>query len=133
MIKTLATLLAGAVAAAVLIVACSDDSPPDADAAVCDCPAAEAPLAGRIMRVRGLDSDLPANSFTIATASCPTGAILLSGWCQIVNMAGTPPQAAIVASGSSPSEANTWQCNWNNYNIGSGITHAEAVCLMPAL
>lgn len=133
MIKTLATLLAGAVAATVMIVACSDDSPSDADAAVCDCPAAEAPLAGRVMRVRGLDSDLPANSGTNASASCPAGALLLSGWCEIVNMPGTPPQAAIVNSGSSPFEANTWQCTWRNYSLGSGTTHAEAVCLMPAL
>lgn len=132
MIKNLILLLSGTVLSAGVIVACSDDSPHDADAGVCDCPAAEPPISGRFMRMRGIDGSLPANSFGIGSATCPAGATLISGWCDFENMPGTPPQLALVKAGSSPDTPNTWQCQWNNYNGGSATVHAEAVCLVPA-
>ncbi len=132
MIKTIATLLTGAAFAAGLIVACSDDSPRPVDAATCDCPAAEPPIAARIVRVRGADGTLPANSFTGASATCAAGATLISGWCDFENMPGTPPQLALVRAGSSPATPNVWACVWQNYNGGSATVHAEAACLMPA-
>ena len=46
--KGLMTLAAGVGVGIALVLSCGDDSPGDADAAVCDCPAAEAPLAGRV-------------------------------------------------------------------------------------
>ncbi len=128
MMKTLATLMAGAVGATVLIVACSDDSPRDADAAACDCPAAEPPLAGRMAQVRGADSTVAANGFGTATATCPANAILVSGWCELVNGGA---QAALVNAGPFPSQPQTWTCLWNNYNAGIGTVHAVAFCLMP--
>jgi hypothetical protein len=131
-IKSIAMLLAGAAIGAALIVACSDDSPGNADAAVCDCPAAEAPLAGRFSRIRGVDTLLPPNSGTVGVAVCPAGSILISGWCGIENMPGSPPQAALIESGPFPGLPNNWTCNWNNYTLGSATVHAEAVCLMPA-
>ncbi len=134
MMKTLATLIAGAIGATVLIVACSDDSPSEADAAVCDCPAAEAPLQGRIMRVRGLDAVLAPGGRANAEADCPAGAILLSGWCDEVQEAGTQPTIAITKAGASPNQPNLWSCVYKNYSTGgpNTIVHAEAVCLMPA-
>lgn len=132
MMKTLASLVAGAVGAAALIVACSDDSPGRVDAATCDCPAAEPPIPGRVTRLRSLDETLQANSGVAAIVACPSGATLVTGWCDFENMPGTPPQLALVRSGSSPAAANTWLCDWQNYNGGSATVHAEAVCLMPA-
>jgi hypothetical protein len=131
MMKTVATLLTGAVFAAGLIVACSDDSPRPVDAATCDCPAAEPPIASRLARTRGVDAVLPANSVTTAVATCPAGATLVSGWCDFENVPGTPPQLALVRAGSSPVLPDTWTCIWQNYNSGSANVHAEAVCLMP--
>lgn len=84
------------------------------------------------MRVRGIDGSLPANSSGVGLATCPAGAILISGWCDFVNMPGTPPQLALVQSGSSPAAEGTWTCVWQNYNGGSATVHAEAVCLVPA-
>lgn len=129
MMKTLATLLVGAVGATAMIVACSDDSPRDADAATCDCPAAEPPLAGRVMQVRGTDADLQANGTGVGVATCPANSILISGWCELTN---SSAQAALVNSGPFPSQPQTWTCEWRNYNAGIGTVHAVAFCLMPA-
>ena len=137
--KMILTALASAATAAVLVIACGDDSPTHvdaaidsrADAAACDCPAAEPPLAGRIMRVRGLDGPLGPSGGGASLATCPTGAILLSGWCDIVNDPGTPPQARITTIGASPTTPNTWLCVWENSAFGSAVVHAEAVCLLP--
>ncbi|MBP9166840.1 MAG: hypothetical protein KBG48_05610 [Kofleriaceae bacterium] len=134
MMKTLATLIAGALSATVLIVACSDDSPTEADAAVCDCPAAEPPLAGRVMRVRGLDDVLAPGGTANASAQCPAGSILLHGWCDEVQEAGTQPTIAITKAGAFADQPNYWTCVYKNYSVGgpNTIVHAEAVCLMPA-
>jgi hypothetical protein len=134
MMKTLAAATAGAAFAVVLVVACSDDSPGDADAAVCDCPASEPPLASRVMRVRGDDATLVPGGATFAVAQCPTGAVLLNGWCAAVPEGGTRPEIAIVEGGASPVQAGVWSCRYENYSVGgpNTIVHAEAVCLMPA-
>lgn len=130
--KTAIVFLAGAAAATGLVLACSDDSPRPADAATCDCPAAEPPIAGRVTHVRGLDDTLPANSVVNAIATCPADSTLVGGWCDFVNVPGTPPQLALVKAGATPAIAGAWQCTWQNYNGGSATVHAEAVCLMPA-
>ena len=129
MMKPLATFLMGAIGAVALVVACSDDSPGDADAATCDCPAAEPPLAGRIAQVRGTDAPVDPNGLGVATASCPANAILMSGWCEYHS--GGSAQAALVSSGPFPSQPQTWTCVWNNYNAGIGTVHAVAFCLTP--
>lgn len=128
MMKTLATLLMGAVGATALIVACSDDSPGDADAAVCDCPAAEPPLTGRIAQVRGADATLAANGSQVGVATCPAGATLMSGWCELTNASA---QAALVSAGPFPGQPQTWTCEWANYNAGTATVHAVAYCLTP--
>ena len=129
--KTLASLLCGAAASAALILACSDDSPGDADAAVCDCPAAEAPIPPRLQKVRGLDSTLSANTRTSAFATCPANSTLMTGHCIAVDNAGTPPQAALRQFGPSDPDPKTWLCVWDNLNLGTAVIHAEAVCLVP--
>ncbi|MBP9166838.1 MAG: hypothetical protein KBG48_05600 [Kofleriaceae bacterium] len=134
MMKTFASLFAGATASAVLIVACSDDSPSRADAAACDCPAAEPPLAGRVMRVRGLDDTLVPGGQAAAGAMCPAGSILLHGWCDELQEGGTRPEIAITSAGASPAQPNLWACIYKSYSTAgpNTIVHAEAVCLMPA-
>ena len=130
--KTILAALLGATVATTLILACSDDSPGRADAAACDCPAAEPPVPNRLMTVRGLDSPLAANSYGGAFATCPTGSTLVTGHCYIVNEPGTPPAAAIRQFGVDELDPLVWSCGWDNFNGGSALVHAEAVCLVPA-
>lgn len=122
---------AGAVAGISLVIACSDDSPPQADAATCDCPAAEAPLAGRIVTVtttgRVPPPDPPAeDGRESVAASCPQGATLLSGGCDAV---GAPLSLLEV---SFPTDNGSWVCGWKNTDTIPITTKAIAKCLVPA-
>src|SRR5688500_2286149 len=63
-----------------LVLSCGDGSPGKVDAAACDCPAAEPPLAGRILVVDQTQT-IPGNSLGGQGAECPQGALRLSGSC----------------------------------------------------
>lgn len=125
----LAGLLTGATACAVLIVACSDDSPPDVDAAVCDCPAAEPPLSGRIVAVRSNGNPIAAGSSGGAAAACPVGATVLGGACEVMN-----DDSNILLSESRFDRTGGAQyvCKWSALNATVANTgFAEAICLLP--
>jgi len=122
--------LAGAAFAAALILACSDDSPGDADAAVCDCPAAEPPLEGRITSVPA-PVTVPAGSQGGNSASCPAGGKLLGGGCR--NLSGDP-RAVLIDSGprrNVPTD-EVFFCRWVSTSPDVQNVQAEAICLVPA-
>lgn len=126
----LVTLMAGLVAGAALVVACSDDSPGDADAAVCDCPAAEPPLAGRIIFSRG-SNPIAAASTAIASADCPIGAVVLGGACEVMdadaNVLVMESRFTRIGGGEG------YQCRWSALNATAANTGtAEVICLVPA-
>ncbi len=128
MIKSLVLVLAGAVAAAAFIVACSDDSPGDADAAVCDCPAAEPPLAGRVVRVE--DRTTGSFSVLVPTARCPSGATLLGGGCYTEGNESLTPR--LIMSGEPSGGTTAYGCRWSNTTMVEVTTVAYAICLVPA-
>jgi hypothetical protein len=134
--KRLVSILAAAFAGAVIVVACSDDSPHDVDAATCDCPAAEAPIsASRIHRVDD-GGTLAANSVGEATAGCPAGELLVSGSCY-VDVDNTAREVTLVQAGALPSgaamEARGWGCRFVNHSATATATYrAQALCLRPA-
>ena len=120
-------LSVGVVMGAALVVACSDDSPTDADAAVCDCPAAEPPLAGRIVHVR-LTEVLTAGGGGIAGANCPAGSIIIGGACEV-----QAPDAKILLMESRFVGDRQLGCRWSTEaatvdNMGTAV----AICLIPA-
>jgi len=84
------------------------------------------------MTIRGLDDTLAANSFGVGVATCPTGSALITGHCYMVNEPGTPPLAALQQFGVDEGNPLIWYCSWGNFNGGSAVIHAEAVCLVPA-
>jgi len=120
----------GVLAGATLIVACSDDSPGDADAAVCDCPAAEAPLAGRVMSVNA-PASVGANGVGVAVAQCPSGAILLGGGCRL-DQSLDDPQVLIYMASPSTALPNAFDCRWTSTSAQTRTGVAEARCLVPA-
>lgn len=129
--KRILDMCAGIVVGIGLVIACSDDSPPRVDAAVCDCPAAEAPLAGRITTVtatrRVQPPDLPAEDGREGVAaSCPPGATLLTGGCEAI---GGP---LILLEMSLPTDDGSWVCAWRNTDTIPITTKAIVKCLMPA-
>ncbi len=129
----LALALASSAATAALILSCSDDSPGDADAAVCDCPAAEPPLSGRLTTVENRrTSPGPSPAFILA-AECPAGALLLGGGCDADPLAGS--LVLRLAGIRAPAGETTlyYGCAWTNTNNDSPqFVSAWATCLTPA-
>ena len=120
----------GATVAVVLLVACSDDSPSDADAAVCDCPAAEPPLAGRITVVQQQAAINPGTGGGTG-AVCPAGATVLGGGCGMMT-----PDDRVVLLEATPERTgglSGYVCSWSAHDAVSANTGtAEAICLVPA-
>lgn len=122
------TLVTGVVAGIGIIVACSDDSPGDADAASCNCPAAEPPLAGRIVRGRGTGPIDP-NGEGFASAGCQLGATLLSGSCRLMN---GNRSISLTEAGFVNGGGQGYQCQWSSSSPVANTGIAEVICLMPA-
>jgi len=129
-------LTAGAAASAAIIVACSDDSPQNADAATCDCPAAESPItATRLIRVD--DTRIAAaNAGGGAFAMCPLGALLVGGSC-FVDEDNTARELSLTFFGMEPRDptmpATSWICAFDNKSLTATATvRAQALCLTPA-
>ena len=125
---SLVYLIGGVLGGVALVVACSDDSPTNVDAAdaACSCPAAEPPLAGRITRVRA-DNNLSPGGGGGAAVSCPAGALALGGSCEVAT---TDTNVGLL---SSRFVAEGYRCDWSTVNATLARTGtAEVVCLMPA-
>jgi hypothetical protein len=126
--RSLALFISGVVTATIAIVACGDDSPEDVDAhAACDCPAAEPPLAGRIIQRSG-DSEVEGMGGESVGAGCETGETLLSGSCTVPDL----PDVALVFSGIANGSSNAWACGWRNNGATPVTITATAICLQPA-
>jgi hypothetical protein len=122
-----AAVRAVAVAAfAASLAACSNDAPGGVDANACTCPAAEPPLAERIVRLPS-SSEIEPMGIGVAGRSCPTGAIVLGGSCRLRS-----PLRGIYLLDSGVSDgAPGWVCIWES-NSGLPATGlAEVICLLP--
>lgn len=128
-LNSLALLVVGVVGGVALVVACSDDSPTDADAAVCDCPAAEPPLAGRIVTVR-VSEPITAGSSGVASAACPSGSTILGGACEVATLDGN---ILLMETRFFRTGNPQYVCQWSALNATVANTGtAEAICLTPA-
>lgn len=128
-------IVAGMVAGVIFVVSCSDDSPGTADAATCDCPAAEPPLAGRIVIVEATRTLDPSQVGSLQ-AACPTGAQLLSGSCtQATTGPQLVPDIRLIESGfyphPNPANQNIWSCTFQNHVIDTRDFRVQAICLKP--
>ena len=129
--KTLTLVVAAGLGGALIVVACSDDSPVDADAAVCDCPAAEPPITpARLHRVQ-TSAIAGTNAVASPSATCPPGELLLSGSCYL-DVDNTAREVTITFAGQIPSDptmqATTWRCE-----IGSVLSRASRSRPTPSL
>jgi hypothetical protein len=127
--SSVVSALLGLLAGIVLMISC-DDSPGTADAATCDCPAAELPIPGRIKRFSSTRVIAP-GEVSLAEEGCPEGALVLSGACSndpITSGADlTLQQSGDVVGAFSQG----WIC-WFKNNSGAPVTvKATAICLMP--
>ena len=128
-VRSASLVIAGLSAGVISVVACSDDSPGHADAATCDCPAAEPPLAGRIQRFTDT-ATLPANGDDQVNAACPDGALIIGGGC-----ATTPESTVrnvILQFSHQDDTGRVWVCRFHN-NLATPVDiRASVYCLVPA-
>ena len=119
---------AGAVLGISFVLSCGN-SPTTADAAdACNCPAAEPPLAGRIVSV-DTHLVLPAQSVSPGVAQCAPGAILLGGSCgQDTNTVAEKDLVLLEAK----ADGLVWQCSWSNGTAVERPVIISARCLNPA-
>lgn len=119
----------GASASAAGVIACSDDSPSAADAATCQCPAGEPPLAGRIMArtdqraIAAMDGGSP-------RAVCNAGETILGGGCRLMTADGriTLSEAGIVRQAG----LDSFDCKFTSASPVANTGIAEAICLVRA-
>jgi hypothetical protein len=139
-------LMSGVVAGGAFILSCGDNlgvttittiadasvdgSMPVDAAPACDCPAAEPPLAGRLVVVSN-DRTIPANDKGIEGVGCPPGARLITGNCTTNNptvIFNVTVREAGYYYGSPPS---SWHCNFRNNEPTPVTFRASALCLKP--
>ena len=126
--SSLVSLIAGMFAGVLLVLSCGDDSPGNADAATCDCPAAEPPLAGRIMiidQTRTID----AGSRGLAATACPQGALRLEGSCTTATI--NPNRNVTLEQSGFYGGLTEWNCEFKNNEATPVTIKASVVCLMP--
>jgi hypothetical protein len=128
-LKTIALLLTGAAFGVGTVLSCSGDSPRDTDAATCDCPASEAPIAGRLTVVEGTAQTLQAGEQGSATAGCMPGAQFLSGTCAAVNP--TVEEDIHVRQFGFVEETFVWFCSFTNNKATPVQVKATVLCLAP--
>ena len=126
--SSVSLLLAGMLAGIVLVLSCGDDSPGNADAATCDCPAAELPIAGRLMRFSNTRTIDP-GSASGNSAGCPQGGLLISGSC--TNNASSAPDLTLQQSGFYTDTSQGWSCEFKNNSAVPVTIKVTAICLMP--
>ena len=113
----------------VLVLSCSDDAPTHADAATCDCAAAEPPLVGRIVTVRQ-NATAAANQGVGPYAACPSGSEVLGGGCFIVGS--RVRDVVLKQSTFDAAPANGWVCDYQNNEAAAVEVGAVVRCLTPA-
>jgi hypothetical protein len=128
-------LVVGGVAGVALVVACDDDAAlPDAraaDAATCNCPAAEPPLAGRIIYV---EQTKPVGTGGVtARANCGLTGIAIGGSCRFKQGSFTPILPGSILAGDLSDPVNSaYSCTIPGLGdpVDDEVT-ATAVCLLP--
>jgi hypothetical protein len=128
--SSVVSLVAGMVAGTILTLSCGDDSPGKVDAATCDCSAAEPRIAGRIMVVDQIQT-IAANSRGGQGASCPEGALRLSGSCTTATI-NPGRDVTLEQSGFyKASDLEAWGCEFKNNEAAPVTIKATVTCLLP--
>lgn len=140
--KSFILVMSGVVAGIGFVLSCGDnltakatadaavDAPKGLDAApVCDCPAAEPPLAGRFVVVSNT-STIAANDTGVGGAACPRGAYLITGSCTTDNPT-TAFNVTVRESGFHDSPPTAWYCSWRNNESMAVDFRVSVICLKP--
>jgi hypothetical protein len=127
-LRTTAAAVAVVSVATVMLVgssgATADPEKPAADGKGVSAPAASVESLGSYTRVVGTTLSVPANGFTVASATCPSGQVVLGGGES--NSSGT---GLVVLTDSYPSDTTQWTVFVkNNSTTGSFTFTPYAIC-----
>ena len=128
-VSPLVALSAGVLAGIALVLSCSDDSPGHADAASCECPAAEAPIAGRITIVQQTFV-VSANARGGIEGGCAPGATMLTGSCTTDTV--NPLRDVTLEQSGFYAQENGWYCRFKNNEAAPVTVKVSIRCLNPA-
>ena len=139
--KSILLLLSGATAGITLMLSCGDnlhlsadaaiDAPKTADAApVCDCPAAEPPLAGRFVVFSQLQV-IAGNDTGGQSVGCPVGMQLISGSCT-TDFINPVRDVTLQQSGFFEMPPAAWNCMFRNNEATPVTIRVSVICLKPA-
>ena len=138
--KSILLLVSGAVSGIAFVISCGDnlhlrvdaaiDAPKIADAApICDCPAAEPPLAGRFVVISATQV-IAANDKSRQGTVCPAGSQLISGSCT-TDFINPIRDVTLQWSGFFDNGAGGWSCEFRNNEATPVTIRVSVICLKP--
>lgn len=129
-----AAFVGGAAFGVTSMISCGSGGGTTADAAgpTCDCPAAEPPLAGRLIRVFSQGVAEPATTGHIAALAlaCPPGTVVLSGSCTSVGA--SISDVLVQESGIRDQDSIGWSCVFKNTTSVNQDVQVGVLCLKTA-
>jgi len=128
-INSIVLLSIGAAFGVGTVLSCSDNTPRRSDAATCDCPASEAPIAGRVVVIEGTPQTLQAGSQGVATAGCMPSMQFLSGTCTAIDP--TVLEDITLQQAIFDKAISVWGCAFKNNKLTAVQIKATALCLKP--
>jgi len=133
LVKHALVLATGAAFGVAAVLSCSDSSPRHSDAATCDCPTSEPPLAGRIISRNAIATMGPVNGPELGeggtAAGCPQGAQLLSGGCSTTKVSSSD---VFLRESGYVNDSVGWRCTFHNNTTSPIEFKASVICLTPA-
>jgi hypothetical protein len=114
-----------------MVLSCGDSSPHRTDAATCDCPASEAPIAGRLVVVESEHVMLAPGDLGGPGVLCPLGTQFLSGTCTNAEPT-TLEDIALIQFGFDKTFFS-WGCAFKNNKLTPVQVKATVLCLKPAV
>ena len=129
-LKSAILLITGAAFGVATVLSCGDDAR-HSDAATCDCPASEAPIAGRIVTI---DSDLVTVQPGAQGApgiACDPGMQFISGSCSDPTVL-TGLDDVVLQEAAFDKASGSWGCVFKNNKASAIRVRATVLCLKPS-
>lgn len=128
-LKSIVLLSIGAAFGVAMVLSCGDNAP-HSDAAACDCPPSEAPIAGRLIVVESGPSTIAAGDQGGVSEMCPQGTQFLSGTCTAAYP--TILEDITVQQFGFDKTSFSWLCAFKNNKLSAVQVKATVLCLKPA-
>lgn len=131
--EKLAFVAMGVAAGIGLVLSCNGDSPTTADAASCECPAAEAPLSRDRYQIVNNTQTIEPDGRGGTSAACPEDTLFIAGSCTTAEL-NPVRNLTLEQSGfySGIGEAREWHCRFKNNEATPVEIKASVICLAPA-